>query len=91
MGGGEGAWLCWLFFVIRRMCWAPAPTRISDNPADQLAPVLLTLPMWCHRDPGHYNGVQDYDVHNLYGTGMSQASANALVNVTGKRPFVVTR
>ncbi|KAL9110505.1 MAG: hypothetical protein Q9187_008041, partial [Circinaria calcarea] len=40
----------------------------------------------------HANGVQEYDVHNLYGHQILNATYQALLNIfPGKRPFIIGR
>lgn len=40
----------------------------------------------------HQNGVQDYDIHNLFGHQILNATYNALLAVfPGKRPFIIGR
>ncbi|XP_073299942.1 alpha-glucosidase [Primulina huaijiensis] len=39
----------------------------------------------------HFNNITEYDIHNLYGFLESRATNAALVNITGKRPFVLSR
>ena len=40
----------------------------------------------------HHNGIQEYDVHNLYGHQILQATYGALAaTMPGKRPFIIGR
>ncbi|WCJ19443.1 Alpha-glucosidase [Euphorbia peplus] len=39
----------------------------------------------------HYNGVLEYDAHNIYGFTQAIATHKALQGIKGKRPFVLTR
>jgi alpha-glucosidase (family GH31 glycosyl hydrolase) len=39
----------------------------------------------------HYDNTTEYDAHNLYGFAMAKQHYAAAVNVTGRRPFLLTR
>lgn len=39
----------------------------------------------------HHSGARQYDTHNLYGLSEARATHAALLNITGKRPFVLSR
>lgn len=39
----------------------------------------------------HRNGVLEWDAHNIYGLAEGIATAHSVANITGSRPFVLTR
>uniref|UniRef100_A0A383VTZ3 Maltase n=1 Tax=Tetradesmus obliquus TaxID=3088 RepID=A0A383VTZ3_TETOB len=39
----------------------------------------------------HADGTKEYDAHNLYGTAMAMRHHEALVAITGERPFILSR
>lgn len=72
----------------------PLPSSLLDNPpysinnyGDHVTINQRTVPA----SSLHFGGIPEYDAHNLYGFLESRATNQALVNVVGKRPFVLSR
>ena len=61
--------------LLRRRCGAQA--NISDK----------TIAVTAH----HYDGILEYNVHNLYGAYEVKATAEALRAIRNKRQFIFTR
>lgn len=70
---------------------AHPPYRLASGvskPGDAPQPLgFRTLPMSARG----VDGTRHYDSHNLYGMGQAAATRDALVHITRKRPFVLTR
>lgn len=72
----------------------PIPSSLLDNPPYSINNYKDHVPINQRTVPAsalHFGDIPEYDAHNLYGFLESRATNQALVNVVGKRPFVLSR
>jgi alpha-glucosidase len=70
------------------------PNSTLDNPLYKIKSTGGERPIIERTVPGtalHYGNITEYDVHNLFGFLESKATNKALVDLFGKRPFVLSR